>query len=206
MQKTIVLLAGLLWQALAIPLSGLNEFYPSSIALGDTTNDKTHPFTTFTLDKDTPVATLDYGYEVAGYPFFQVSSFQGRVQVESRYTEDLGDIDLPFSDGPFSFGQGLTNTYRVETFEVTSACQLESYLAQGGQRWQTLRLLTSGSVTFSKVGFRATVDKLDYNRLPGQFTSSNPLYDEIWKLGARAAGASCFAAGAYKTIWETSDS
>ncbi|KAG9774390.1 Six-hairpin glycosidase, partial [Aureobasidium melanogenum] len=145
MQKTIVLLAGLLWQALAIPLSGLNEFYPSSIALGDTTNDKTHPFTTFTLDKDTPVATLDYGYEVAGYPFFQVSSFQGRVQVESRYTEDLGDIDLPFSDGPFSFGQGLTNTYRVETFEVTSACQLESYLAQGGQRWQTLRLLTSGS-------------------------------------------------------------
>ncbi|KAG9558568.1 Six-hairpin glycosidase, partial [Aureobasidium melanogenum] len=206
MHKTIALLAGLLWQALAIPLSGLNEFYPSSIAFGNATNDETHPFTTFTLDKNTPVATLDYGYEVAGYPFFQVSSFQGKVQVESRYTEDLGDIDLPFSDGPFSFGQGLTNTYRVETFDVTSACQLESYLAQGGQRWQTLRLLTSGSVTFSKVGFKATVDKLDYNRLPGQFTSSSPLYDEIWKLGARAAGASCFAAGAYKTIWETSDS
>lgn len=121
-----------------------------------------------------------------------------------RYTEDLGDIDLPFSDGPFSFGQGLTNSYRVETFEVTSACQLKSYLAQGGQRWQTLRLLTSGSVTFTKVGFKATVDQLDYSRLPGQFTSSNPLYNEIWKLGARAAGASCFAAGAYKTIWETS--
>lgn len=121
-----------------------------------------------------------------------------------RYTEDLGDIDLPFSDGPFPFGQGLTNTYRVETFEVTSACRLEPYLAQGGQRWQTIRLLTSGSVTFSRVGFKATVDKLDYNRLPGQFISSNPLYDEIWKLGARAAGASCFAAGAYKTIWDTS--
>lgn len=122
----------------------------------------------------------------------------------NRYTEDLGDIDLPFSDGPFSFGQGLTNSYRVETFEVTSACQLKSYLAQGGQRWQTIRLLTSGSVTFTKVGFKATVDQLDYNRLPGQFKSSSPLYDEIWKLGARAAGASCFAEGAYKTIWETS--
>lgn len=128
----------------------------------------------------------------------------GRSTDPERYTEDLGDIDLPFSDGPFSFGQGLTNSYRVETFEVTSACQLKSYLAQGGQRWQTIRLLTSGSVTFTKVGFKATVDKLDYNRLPGQFTSSNPLYNEIWKLGARAAGASCFAADAYKTIWETS--
>lgn len=123
--------------------------------------------------------------------------------IHCRYTEDLGNIDLPFSDGPFAFGQGLTNAYRVETFEVTSACQLESYLAQGGQRWQTIRLLTSGSVTFSRVGFKATIDKLDYNRLPGQFASSNPLYDEIWKLGARAAGASCFAAGAYKTIWDT---
>lgn len=121
-----------------------------------------------------------------------------------RYTEDLGDIDLPFSDGPFSFGQGLTNSYRVETFEVTSACQLESYLAQGGQRWQTIRLLTSGSVTFTKVGFKATVDRLDFNKLPSQFTSSNPLYNEIWKLGARAAAASCFAAGAYKTIWDVS--
>lgn len=59
-------------------------------------------------------------------------------------------------------------------------------------------------MTFSRVGFKAAIDKLDYNRLPGRFTSSNPLFDEIWKLGARAAGASCFAAGAYKTIWETS--
>jgi hypothetical protein len=64
--------------------SSLNEFYPTSIALGNSTNQKTHPFTTFTLDKDTPVATLDYGYEVAGYPFFQVSGFKGKVQLESR--------------------------------------------------------------------------------------------------------------------------
>jgi hypothetical protein len=27
---------------------------------------------------------LDYGYEVAGYPFFQVSGFKGKVQIESR--------------------------------------------------------------------------------------------------------------------------
>jgi len=62
----------------------MNEFYPSSIALGNATNHNTHPFTTFTLDENTRVATLDYGYEVAGYPFFQVSNFKGKVQLESR--------------------------------------------------------------------------------------------------------------------------
>jgi hypothetical protein len=108
MHKAVGLLLGLSWQALAVPLSkyvlpaqppmtrrsliqsSLNEFYPSSIALGNSTNQNTHPFTTFTLDKNTPVATLDYGYEVAGYPFFQVSNFKGKVQLESRLvSQDL---------------------------------------------------------------------------------------------------------------------
>jgi len=121
-----------------------------------------------------------------------------------RYTEDLGDIDKPYSDGPFPFGEGLTNTYRIETLEVTSVGELNSFLAQGGQRWQKLRLLTSGSVTFLTVGFKATVDPVNYDDLPGQFTSSNPTFNEVWKLGARAVGAACFPAGAYKSKWDTS--
>jgi hypothetical protein len=87
---------------------------------------------------------------------------------------------------------------------ITCPGQLDSFLAQGGQRWQSIRLLTSGSVTFASVGFKATIDHLDYENMPGEFTSSNPLYNEIWKLGARAAGAACFAAKAYKAFWEIS--
>ncbi|THX28958.1 Six-hairpin glycosidase [Aureobasidium pullulans] len=207
MRITIGLLFGVVSQVFAVPLLTQNsgdKFYPRGIALGSTTQEKTQHFAAFTLNSKSPVATLDYGYEVAGYPFFSVASLTGKVQIETRYTEDLGDIDLPYSDGPFTFGQGLTNTYRIETFEITSVGQLNSYLTQGGQRWQTIRLLTSGTVTFKNVGFTATIDALDYDKLPGQFTSSNPLYNEIWKLGARAAGASCFSGGAYKSIWDVS--
>ncbi|CAD0055445.1 unnamed protein product [Aureobasidium pullulans] len=204
MRITIGLLFGVVSQVFAVPVTSGDKFYPRGIALGSTTQEKTQHFAAFTLNSKSPVATLDYGYEVAGYPFFSIASLTGKVQIETRYTEDLGDIDLPYSDGPFTFGQGLTNTYRVETFEITSAGQLNSYLAQGGQRWQTIRLLTPGTVTFKSVGFAATIDTLDYDKLPGQFSSSNPLYNEIWKLGARAAGASCFSAGAYKSIWDVS--
>jgi hypothetical protein len=123
-----------------------------------------------------------------------------------RYTEDLGDINLPYSDGPFTYGQGLTNTYRVETLEVNSTGQLTSYFAQGGQRWQSIRLLTPGTIAFGAVGFVATIDVLNYDNLPGQFSSSNSLYNGIWKLGARAAGASCFNSGAYKSVWDVSAS
>ncbi|KAI5200241.1 glycoside hydrolase family 78 protein [Aureobasidium subglaciale EXF-2481] len=206
MRAVIGLLFGLACQMLAIPVLGSDKFYPRAIAIGNTTQKKTQPFVAFTLNSENPVATLDYGHEVAGYPFFSVVSLTGKVQIETKYAEDLGDIDLPYSDGPFTYSQGLTNTYRVETLEVNATGQLNSYFAQGGQRWQTIRLLTPGTVTFRNVGFVATVDVLDYDRLPGRFCSSNPLYNEIWKLGARAAGAACFNSGAYKSVWDVSAS
>ncbi|KAI5206619.1 glycoside hydrolase family 78 protein [Aureobasidium subglaciale EXF-2481] len=198
------LLWSLLWTYVAIPLASCDKLYPAAIALGAATQHNTCSFAAFTLNSSSPVATLDYGFEVAGYPFFQVAGFKGPVQIETRYSEDLGEIDLPYSDGPFPFGEGLSNTYRIETLEITSKGQLNSYLAQGGQRWQTIRLLTSGYVTFASVGFTATINPVDANKLPGRFQSSNPLYNEIWRLGARAATASCFDAGAYKSKWDVS--
>ena len=61
-----------------------DKFYPRGIALGSTTEEKTQHFAAFTLNSKFPVATLDYGYEVAGYPFFSVASLTGKVQVETR--------------------------------------------------------------------------------------------------------------------------
>ncbi|KAH0282787.1 Six-hairpin glycosidase [Aureobasidium namibiae CBS 147.97] len=208
MKTSIPLLLASALQALAVPSykPNSNHFYPSAVAIGNAPQIKTQPFAPFTLNSKNPIATLDYGYEVAGYPFFKVTGFEGKVQIEVKYTENFNDINLPYSDGPFPFAEGLSNTYRVETFEVSCTGQLDSFLAQGGQRWQTIRLLTSGSVTFASVGFTATIDVVDYDKLPGRFTSSNSLYNEVWKLGARAVGAACFSAGAYKPKWEISSS
>jgi len=61
-----------------------DKFYPRGIALGSTTQEKTQHFAAFTLNSKSPVATLDYGYEVAGYPFFSIASLTGKVQIETR--------------------------------------------------------------------------------------------------------------------------
>lgn len=176
-------------------------FIPVGVAVGAAPQVQTEQYAPFTLDETNPVATLDYGGESAGYPFFEVSSPTGAVQVEVKYTEEFDGLNQPFSDGPFSYSNQLGNTFRVETFNFTSAGRLVAPLLQGGQKWQSLRLLTPGSVSFSAVGFEATVDTVLPGDLPGQFSSDDEVLNEIWKLGARAATAACFDKGSQKAIW-----
>jgi hypothetical protein len=175
---------------------------PVGVAVGSAPQVETEQYAPFTLDQKTPVATLDYGGESAGYPFFEVSSLTGAVQVEVKYTEEFEGLNQPFSDGPFAYSNQLGNTFRVETFNITSSGRLVALLLQGGQKWQSLRLLTPGSVSFSAVGFEATVDTVLPEDLPGQFSSDDEVLNEIWKLGARAATAACFDKGSQKAIWE----
>lgn len=179
-----------------------DAFVPVGVAVGSAPSAQTEEYAPFTLDETNAVATLDYGGESAGYPFFEVSSLTGAVQVEVKYTEEFDGLNQPFSDGPFAYSNQLGNTFRVETFNFTSAGRLVAPLLQGGQRWQSLRLLTPGSVSFSAVGFEATVDTVLPGDLPGQFSSDDEVLNDIWKLGARAATAACFDKGSQKAIWE----
>lgn len=123
--------------------------------------------------------------------------------MESKYSEAKGGLDEPFSDGPWTFSNGLTNTFRVETFNVTEADRVESFFQQGGLRWQRLRLLNDDrNVTICGVGIRSFNDRTDVTELPGYFESSNPLYNEIWKLGARTVQQACIEKGTAPTTWE----
>jgi hypothetical protein len=42
-------------------------------------------------------------------------------------------------------------------------------LIQGGQRWQSIQLISEGTVSFDQVGFEATVDATEVEEYPGQF-------------------------------------
>lgn len=156
----------------------------------------------FELTPSTPVATLDYGHEVAGYPFYNVESINGKVQIEVKYSEEVNGLNTNFSDGPFPFSIGLSNTYRVETFELTNLGPFEAFLLQEGQRWQSTRLLTSGSVAFSTLGFTASVVIIDISDLPGGFESDNAMLNDIWALGARASSVACIDRGTQGSMWE----
>ncbi|BCS14345.1 similar to alpha-L-rhamnosidase [Aspergillus luchuensis] len=159
----------------------------------------------FTLDQKSSLVTLDYGTEVGGFPFFHVDSLSTAVQIEAKYTESKTGLDEPFGDGPWTFSNGLSNTFRVETFNVTSPGMVESFFIQGGLRWQNLKLLTDGSVRICEAGIKSGNDRTPVNKLPGFFESSNSLYNEIWALGPRTVQQACIAADTAPSTWEVTE-
>ncbi|KAF2191224.1 glycoside hydrolase family 78 protein [Zopfia rhizophila CBS 207.26] len=201
---TIIALEG----ALASPavhsrtLKSADVFLPVGVGVGSAPQIQTGRFVPFTLDQIFSVATLDYGVERAGYPFFDVSSLSGPVQIEVKYSEPFDGLNHPFGDGPYCYSNQMGNSFRVETFNVTSKGRLASSLLQGGQKWQSMRLLTNGTISFSNVGYEATIDTIEPEGLPGQFSSDDETLNEIWKLGARAATAACVDKSTQKAIWE----
>jgi hypothetical protein len=147
--------------------------------------------------------TLDYGTEVGGFPQFQAKSISAPVQIEAKYSEAKNGLENASGDGPWTFSNGLANTFRVETFNVTEPGHIESYFIQGGLRWQKLRLLNAkGSVRICGAGVRSLNDRTSVDTLPGYFKSSNSSYNDIWALGPRTVQQACIEKGAAPSTWE----
>ncbi|KAL5361299.1 Six-hairpin glycosidase-like protein [Aspergillus floccosus] len=157
----------------------------------------------FTLSPSDPVATLDYGTDVSGFPFVDVDSLSAPVQLEARYSEAKDGLEQPFGDGPWVFSNGLSNTFRVETFNITESDRLQSFFQQGGLRWQRLRLLNPDrTVRICTAALRSLNDQTEVDALPGYFESSSPIYNEIWALGPRTVQQACIAKGGAPSTWE----
>lgn len=172
------------------------------LSLGDELSANTSSGAPFTLNASAPIATLDYGQERAGYPFFSVAALSQPVQIEVKYSEPYSGLAEPWSDGPYTFAVGLSNSFRVETFNVTSPGRLTAALIQGGQRWQSIELISEGSISFDQVGFEATVDATEVEQYPGQFDCDDELLNAIWRLGAVAASTACVEKGSQPAIWD----
>ncbi|ETP26155.1 hypothetical protein F441_01062 [Phytophthora nicotianae CJ01A1] len=191
--------------------SDYSVFTPKKLALGTepTMSSKAY-INRFTLTTENPVATLDYDYEVAGLPYFVVSSvYNGPVDIEVKYSEQFSVLSTNFSDGPSQYATAVANSRRVETHRFTEneiGVTVTSMLSQPGQRWQTLHLLSGNSITFEAVGLQASIEVIDdLSMLPGKFSCSNTKYNEIWQLGARAVSAACLDAGSQIPSWNVSE-
>jgi len=185
-----------------------NSYTPVAYFIGTApTIDGLLPYskTQLTLDASKPVLTLDYGAEVAGFPFLEISSItEAGTQLSLKYSEPYNGLGLEYSDGPFLFSSGLANSFRTETFNISSPGLKTSFFIQGGQRWQTITLLSSSSITISNVGFRASVDIISKDSLPGAFSASNSVYDDVWDIGARSLQTACVEADSQPSTWEIS--
>lgn len=170
--------------------------------MGPSPQPQTGPFAGFTLDPSSPIAVLDYGHEVAGVPWFKISNLDTPVQVEVKYSEEYRGLEAPFGDGPFLYGNQVGANFRVETLNLTVPGEHEAFLVQGGQRWQSIRLLDDDrNVTFSNVGFRASFPNVIPEDEPGQFSSDNERLNSIWRLGVRAAEVSCIEERTQPATW-----
>lgn len=185
------------------------DILPAAFALGQTRTinaDAAYTNQTFELSPSRKVLTIDYGLESAGFPFFDVLNLTAPAQIEVRYAESYVSFESPYSDGPWTFSNGLSNTFRVETFNLTQPGRIESFFVQGGQRWETIRLLSNETVRFASVGLKATSEHLPSADVPGQLKTSNDIYNKIWDLGPRVVQAACIDSGNAPSTWEiTSD-
>lgn len=161
--------------------------------------------TSISLSSTDPLIILDYGTEVAGFPFFITTDSNSAAQIEVKYSEELSGLWNSNADGPWTFSNGLSNTFRVETFEIKESGYLESFFVQGGQRWQSIRLLSNGSITFNSIGLRATSEHMHPNQLPGHMKTDNPTYNKIFDLGGDVVQAACVDAGNAPSTWEITD-
>jgi hypothetical protein len=97
------------------------------------------------------------------------------------------------------------NSFRTETFNITAPSRVESFFLQGGQRWQSIKLLTDSSITITEVGFRPSVDIKLADELIGAFSASDPNLGQVWDLGARAVQAACVEAYSQPSTWEITE-
>jgi hypothetical protein len=85
-------------------VSGSSDYTPLKYHLGSNStmsNLSSYSGNEITLDAQNPVLTLDYGAEVGGFPFVQVASLVGSdAQIELKYSEQYGGLELPVGDGP----------------------------------------------------------------------------------------------------------
>ncbi|KAJ5631683.1 uncharacterized protein N7484_011783 [Penicillium longicatenatum] len=177
-------------------------FSPKALTVGHGILWPTSKPSKFALTLKSPIATIDYGSEVAGYPFFEIESVEAPAQIEVKYSEPYHGLHHVWGDGPYTFSTGLSNAVRVETFNITKAGTVKSSLIQGGQRWQSIQLVAGNKVTISHVGFEPTVSVTNPDTLPARFSSDDTVFNAIWKLGQKAATMACLEKGTQKAVWD----
>ncbi|KAG2172428.1 hypothetical protein INT43_004970 [Umbelopsis isabellina] len=190
-------------------VNATSDYTPVKFYLGNNSSmSNLSPYSSkaITLDTQNPVLTLDYGAEVAGFPFVEVTSLETlEAQIELKYSEPYGGLELPVGDGPLVvsyFVNGLMNSFRTETFNISTKGRTESFFLQGGQRWQTITLLSNTSIVLNGVGFKPSAVINSTDSLPGLFSSSQNDLNSVWGLGARAVQAACVEAYSQPSTWE----
>lgn len=153
--------------------------------------------------------TLDFGTEVGGFAYIDVEHADGPSQVEFKFAETFHGLTSPTGDGEWLYVNTLSNTFSTETIAITEACKTQTYFLQGGYRWQSITLLPGSHalrLSASGVGVDLVRERSNPKRFPGQFSTSDRLYGNVFDLGTRTLENACYEAHSQPSTWKITPS
>jgi alpha-L-rhamnosidase len=136
---------------------------------------------TMTSGGPAPTIVLDYGREMGGLPYFDVSAESGSPKLEAGYSEGLNYLSAT-GDGATPWAEG--DSSRADTYTVTGPGTITNPAVQGGERYEEITLTSPGTVTLSAAGIRYIADRSAYQ---GYFLSSSAELNKIWYGSAYTA-------------------
>ncbi|MGD0557268.1 MAG: hypothetical protein ABSA93_20090, partial [Streptosporangiaceae bacterium] len=114
---------------------------------------------TLTSGGATPTIVLDYGQEVGGLPYFDVSAESGSPVLQAGYSEGLNYLSAT-GDGSVPWAEG--DSERYDTYTVTGAGTITNPAVQGGERYEEITLTSPGTLTLSAAGINYIADRSAY--------------------------------------------
>ncbi|MFJ8988835.1 alpha-L-rhamnosidase C-terminal domain-containing protein [Streptomyces sp. NPDC102279] len=145
-----------------------------------------------------PTILLDYGQEVGGLPYFNVSAASGTPTLKAAYSEGLqymspsGDGSPPWADGDSS---------RSNAYPISGPGTITNPSVQGGERYQQITLSTPGRLMLSKVGINYIADRTQADGYGGHFLSSSDELNKIWYAGAYTLQTNLVPANSLPGSW-----
>lgn len=156
--------------------------------------------TTLTLAPggDTPTIVLDYGRNVGGLPYFDVSAETGSPTLQAGYSEAqqyltaTGDTADPWAEG---------DPARHDSYTVSAPGTITNHYEQGGERYEEITLTSPGILTLGAAGLQYIADRTTADGYQGYFVSSSDELNRIWYDSAYTAQLDSAPAGSLPGDW-----
>lgn len=139
---------------------------------------------TLTAGGPTPTIVLDYGKEVGGLPYFDVSAASGSPTLKAGYSESQRYL-TPNGDGGPPWAEGDPN--RSDSYVVTAPGTITNRAVQGGERYEIITLTSPGTLTLTAAGIHYIADRTQASGYQGHFLSSSDELNRIWYDGVYTA-------------------
>ena len=141
---------------------------------------------TMTAGGPQPVILLDYGKDVGGLPYFDVTAASGGPGLHVSYSEAEQYANQADGDtNPTTFfPRPGEDPHRYDDYTVSGPGDIHATLVQGAERFERIALTTPGSVTLSRAGITFGAYDATPKSYQGWFDSSDTQLNKIWYAGA----------------------